>query len=521
MAIPARVLKRLESLETAISLSTHPDITRDGHSIRLNNAPGGQDLFYHATGTLNEFHQKRDKDIRIIVGPFGSGKSSACCAEIVHCACEMPPLKTGIRSSKWAIIRNTMGELESTTLRTWLSWFRYLGVEKHTKKPILTYSYQFNDGKGIVELELIFLGLDREDNKKKLESLEITGAYINEMQHVPQGIYTHLLGRVGRYPFPKDMDQEFYSPVIADTNPPDETHWLPKMENTHIPGVYFHHQPPGLIKNDDDEWMDNPQADNYENLSRTKPNYYFNMAKYNGFNSEFIKVYTRGEYGLLMHGKVVFPMYNDDLHSTKELDFIKDEPVLLIFDYGMTPCCLIAQFVEGQYRLIKEFVTERSSVLSLVEDRVQPFLDANLDGYELQCIGDPSGKAAKETDGLSCEEIIAGCGLPITSAKTNDLQPRLDAVKYFLNRLTEGQAAFILSRDGCPTLREAFLREYCYRTIKVVGEEKTHDVPNKTHPWSDIMDCCEYGACEFSGSGSRFFNKQKFDYSIFINTERF
>ena len=77
-------------------------------------------------------------------------------------------------------------------------------------------------------------------------------------------------------------------------------------------------------------------------------------------------------------------------------------------------------------------------------------------------------------------------------AVSNLLQPRLDAVKFFLNRLTEGKPAYIISLDGCPTLRAGMYGKYIYRLVHRYGEKMPAKEPDKTHPISDIQDAQQY-----------------------------
>src|SRR5580693_5716601 len=112
------------------------------------------------TGSI--FHDS-NHFVNLVMGPVGSGKSTMCLHEIPRRACSMPAWSNGRRKSRWLIIRNTSGELYSTTLMSWLTWFGELGDIKKRQKPLLTYEHTFNDGKGIVELELIFIALDREE----------------------------------------------------------------------------------------------------------------------------------------------------------------------------------------------------------------------------------------------------------------------------------------------------------------------------------------------------------------------
>src|SRR2546426_7109871 len=145
---------------------------------------------YVPTATGYDAHDS-DEFVRLIMGPYGSGKSTWCCHEILRRACAMPRWSNNRRRSRWALVRNTSGELQSTTLQTWLTWFGELGDIRKRQKPLLTYEHTFNDGHGIVELELIFIALDREQDLRKIKSLELTGCYINELSEVPQGALSH------------------------------------------------------------------------------------------------------------------------------------------------------------------------------------------------------------------------------------------------------------------------------------------------------------------------------------------
>ena len=140
--------------------------------------------------------------VNLVMGPYCSGKSTICVQFIVRHACAMPRWHNGQRRARWAIVRNTSGELQSTTLKTWLQWFGDLGDIRRRQKPLLTYDYQFNDGEGLVNLELIFIALDRADDVRKIKSLELTGVYLNELSELPQNVLSHFKGRVnGRFPF--------------------------------------------------------------------------------------------------------------------------------------------------------------------------------------------------------------------------------------------------------------------------------------------------------------------------------
>src|ERR1700730_14797944 len=74
-----------------------------------------QDKAYIPSSTGHIAHSD-DSFVRVIMGPYGSGKSTWAITEMVRRACEVPAWYSGRRRSRWGIVRNTSGELSSTTL---------------------------------------------------------------------------------------------------------------------------------------------------------------------------------------------------------------------------------------------------------------------------------------------------------------------------------------------------------------------------------------------------------------------
>lgn len=435
--------------------------------------------------------------VRLIIGPYGSGKSTWCVNEIVRRAANMPAWSSGRRKSRWAIVRNTSGELQSTTLQTWLTWFGELGDIKKRQKPLLTYEHTFNDGNGFVELELIFLALDREEDLRKVKSLELTGAYLNELSEIPQGALSHFKGRVNyRYPSRAFCPEPYWSGIIADTNPPDIDHWIYKtFEIQQLESYRIFHQPPGLLRDKEGRWHRNPNADNADNLSS---DYYTKLAE--GQTEDFVKVFCLGEYGSVGFGKKVYPEYHDDNHSIDEIKAIQGEPIHLGWDFGLTPSCIVVQMTSrGKLLVLKEYTSEDMGIKSFAEGIVLPGLARDFPYCKIGISrADPSGMKSDEImEELSCIGTLNTLGITTIGARTNDLDPRIGAVRYFLNRMVDGKPAFLVSRANCPVLRRGFTKDYCYKRLSVAGEERYREVPDKnsvSHP----HDALQYIAMEFA-----------------------
>jgi hypothetical protein len=516
----------IQKIKSEISPPQEPHIIFDetGLRFKLNHPMAEQyDPFANSeVGTFENFHNS-DAKFNLLMGGFGSGKTTACIADILIKLYHMPQMKDGVRRAKWIAVRNTMGELKSTLLKSWDTWFNnddyamYLGEKPHIiQKPNLIYQHVYYDNKGRCELELFCIGLDSEKAKSRLESIEATNGLVGEAQHIPRGVITHLIGRTGRYPKKGSTIKEYFACVIADTNPPSVTHWMHKdfESKDKIEGNRIFHQPPGLIKDHNGNWINNIRCDNAKHLRK---NYYYEMARAEGFSEAYIKTICNGEYGFSKEGKPVYSEYNDDIHSTDNVDIIDDLPVIIGVDGGSTPAALISQFTfEGQQRCIKEFVTHFSSARTLKENHVLPWVRKHLDGYKILIVHDPSMIKSNENVEVSAAEIWEDPEVwEVLPAKSNIIDRRIEAQKDYLNKMVDGKPKFLLSRNGCPTLREAMISKYCYVEVKGKNEGTFKDIPDKTHPHSDIADCGQYVALENAGEGLRINNESDVDLSEF------
>lgn len=495
--------KRLDALIERAYLANDQHVSFIG-SETLFKRSYGDNLRYVPNPTGAKFHTD-DSFVKLIMGPYGSGKSTVCAQEIIRRACAMPVWYKGRRRSKWAIVRNTTPELHSTTLQTWLAWAGDLGDIQARQKPLLTYEHTFNDGAGVVELELIFIALDREDQIKKIKSLEVTGCYINELSEVPQSALSHLKGRVNhRYPSRAFCADPYWSGIIADTNPPDEDHWICKDFADGNQGDYkLFVQPKGLIVDEHNrpikdkygKYVQNPECDNHENLAA---DYYTKLAE--NQREGFIRVYCLGMYGTVESGKRVLPEYNDDLHSVETLDAVQGLQLDLSFDYGLTPACLVTQLTpRGYFLVLKEYQGEDMGIRTFAESVLIPGLARDFPYCKIggENVGDPAGRARSQIyEELSCMDELNKLGIKTRAAKTNNYEPRLNSVRSFLNRMLDGKPAIVISRQGCPILRKGLQKGYVYKRLAVAGEEKYKDEPDKNF-YSHLQDTLQYRAMEY------------------------
>src|SRR4051812_20296977 len=76
---------------------------------------------YTAPPTCAEFMRSTSFG-RLIAGPVGSGKTTACIFELFRRACEQAKAPDGIRYTRFAIVRQTLSQLKQTVLKDITTW---------------------------------------------------------------------------------------------------------------------------------------------------------------------------------------------------------------------------------------------------------------------------------------------------------------------------------------------------------------------------------------------------------------
>lgn len=447
---------------------------------------------YVAEPTAVRFHADSESFVRGLMGPIGSGKSVACCAEIYTRALRQA-LCNGVRRSRWAIIRNTYPELRTTTIKTWQEWVPPHVCSMTYGAPITgTIRDRRADDNTPVEAEVFFLALDKPKDIKKLLSLELTGAWINEAREVPKAVLDAVTSRVGRYPAARDGGPS-WSGVIMDTNPPDVDHWYYRLAEQERPeGWQFYRQPGALLRTDTGTLEPNPAAENIDNQP-LRYEYWRRLSA--GKDPEWVKVYVLGEYGFVFDGRSVYDqVYSDSLHvSPTPIGVWRNHPLLLGWDFGLTPACIVGQLTpSGRLNILREYVCERAGIRQFATDVVKPALANEFKGLQIISDGDPAGDQASQVDEQTPINELGRLGIPTDAAVTNNFTSRRDSVLYFLTRLVDGKPAFQLD-PSCQVLRKGFAGGYHFSRIQVAGDERFKDEPNKnkySHPHDALQYLC-------------------------------
>jgi len=473
--------------------------------------------------------------VRGLMGPVGSGKSYACATEIMLRALQQPiSPQDNVRHSRFAIVRNSYPELRTTTIKTWLEIFDEATWGPMRWSPPLTHHIQLPPKGPLagLDVEIIFLALDTPKDVRKLLSLELTGAWVNEARELPKAVVDGLTHGVGRYPTKANggCPHRF---IIMDTNPMDDDHWYHRMaEKEKQSGKYrwkFFRQPGG-VKEVDAQYQDaifaagkywamNSKAENIPNLT---DGYYEQMLV--GKNLDWISCYAQGKYTFVQEGRAVWQEYTDTLMSDS-IDYLEEYPLQIGLDFGLTPAAVFGQRLDnGRWHVLHELVTFDMGLERFVTQLKIEINKMFPKAKEIMIWGDPAGSKRDEIFEVTAFDHLKTQGLNARPTVSNDFKVRREAGAMPMNRLINGKAGLIVN-TSCAQLRKALAGGYYFkREAMGSGQERFKDVPFKNN-FSHVGDAFGYlmlGGGEhriLTRKNAQFGNQQqvtaKVDFSVF------
>lgn len=436
-----------------------------------------------------KFHADKASRAKLLIGPFGTGKTSSAAYDQIMCASKrVLPFPDGIRRSRFAVVRNTYPQLRDTTIKTYCDWFPPLvfGQYIESKK---TYTLKIEDR----EIEIIFKALDTDADVRDLLSLELTGAEIDEAREIKQDLFKGLLGRVGRYPSMKDFNGEspFLSPpqITLTTNYPNRKHWLYRdFVGNPVEGYQIYEQ---------------GQSENAHNL---RPGYYEDLEKDYADRPDLLSTLVRGQWGITVKGKKV---YNDFVRAVH----VADKPLLPFIllglenggqvvrgwdNTGLHPACVLTYINSiGQWYVFKEFWGDEITCVAFAEEvlnwckQTLPYKTTYRD------IADPAGKYRDSMKKSPAQYVFEECGLRLEDG-IQTFKVRVGSVNRLLNRMVHGQPAIVID-PGCDLLIDGFEGGYHYAEIGSSGIYR--DEPFKDM-YADVSDALQYIATRLFGAAN-------------------
>ena len=466
---------------------------------------------YLASPTATEFHRSQ-AEVRGVMGPVGSGKSTMNIVEMLMLSMLQYPDKWGHRTSRWLIVRETYPQLRNTVFESFKLWLRPNGTTvKYTESaPMrIRWTDRLADGTKL-NAEFVFLAVSKPEDLENIKSFEITGAFINEAGALDFDVITTVNTRIGRYPPPVDAVDPTrpirQTALLWDSNPPDEDSWMYRVFQNVPQGWAVWRQPGAVIEDPSSDigYALNPAGENFKFLGVGPQKYY--LGKVPAMTKEQIKVLFQGDFGVTTDGKAVYRrQWNDDIHvASSTLKAVKSSPIILGWDWGKGgEACIIAQKTpSGQLRIIEEIIADNVGLEDFAKNFVKPFLVKHFpkkDGWKIESVGDPSGVSSHglSKDGLNYFDILNNSRYGLfhgwfetVPAKSNHIELRLNATRFFLTEKTAtGAPKFQLDRR-CSKLRRGFNAGYVYKRMQVSGLARFKDAPDKndfSHPHDAVQ----------------------------------
>jgi hypothetical protein len=411
----------------------------------------------------------------------------------------------GRRYSRIAIIRQSLKDAKATVLRDIRGWFGALADWKVSES---TLYIEYGD----VYSEWPFIPLDEPDDVKRLLSLQLTGAYINECIETDIDLLSDIAGRVGRYPN-NEYGACTWSGIWADTNAPIiHTPWANFIDKP-PPEWQVFHQPGG----------NSEEAENLAHLNQTAETMllpeddprriaqgrgYYNRLLSVG-SPDYIRRYVWSQFGRDPSGAAVFAeSFKYDYHvSATPLDPVYSRMLVVGQDFGRSPWSLICQLDHSGRLLVLEEIPGRGPTgeniglqLHARQNLIPVLTQQRYAGRPFVLVGDPSGMARDSLFELNAFDLLKSCGLNAEPAPTNDLDPRIRGVEAFFGRNVQGGPAILIDGTRCPTLVAALNGQYKFAVIPdSSGGTFQKSAPEKLHPWSDVADCLQY-VCLVTGN---------------------
>lgn len=440
---------------------------------------------------LHAFMQSR-APVSAIIGPLGSGKTFGAAQRILEQMCEQEPNADGFRLTRWLAVRNTYPDLMGTTYKDFEVVFDGLGKMKMggLEPPTFHVDRVYLEDGTRVKAEVIFLALDRDDAVRKLRGYQLTGVWLNEMKELVKPVVDMADLRHGRYPsIAAGGVRPTWHGMLGDMNAPDEDHWVYRLAEEDRPeGWEFYRQPGGLVKDDEEVWQPNALAENLENL----PDDYYVRGQ-QGKDPDWIAVMLGNEYGFVIDGKPVHPEFVDSAHTAKEEIETIDAPLTLGIDFGRTPACAISQLDErfGRWNVIDEFCSKDMSA-AIFGPELKMYLDRHYSGLPVDAWGDPAGSAGSQATEDTPILIMRSAGIPVRPCPSNQPDLRRAAIANPARRVCmDGKPALQVSPKA-KLIRKGLMGGFCYRRLKIAGEDRYTDHPDKNQ-YSHPVEACEYG----------------------------
>lgn len=471
-------------------------------------------------GTVLRDFVHSNAGVTAIVGPVGSGKSTACIARLIRHSIEQTVGWGGKREVKWFCMRSTYRELWETTIETWSRIFpRTKGSWTGAKGDPAVHRLTLRPRSGgTVSLQMSFAALS-DDYESMLRGLEVTGFWLNEADKLPSRVFELCMSRAGR--FPKTVSEggsvvsgPVWSGVIMDLNAADDLNWIHALVNG--PSCTTFIQPPGVwrdgegdgdpvLSKDGTLWRLNARAENLANLPR---DYYRNQVMTIS-DREIVRM-LRNLPAPPMGSRAVFARsWKPEFHVARNLVARPGLPLLIGADAGRTPRAVVGQVMDdGQGVILDEFGADDCSARDF-GTMLRRAVEKRWPQHRVEAYADPAANNPSEASDISWMQLMShATGWRwIPAPGRNLLEERLEAVDAMLrNHPAPGQPGLIVN-EKCKMIRSAMQTGYRYNKVRGGDDDRWGERPLKNDA-SHIADALQYW-CLGAGAADLSFDRKR------------
>lgn len=438
--------------------------------------------------------------VKLIYGPVGGGKSTVCMMDLLARARNQEPFN-GLRRTKFAILRNTAAQLKSTVKPLIDEWLVTLPQETQGGAwgtwRISDNTFEINrleaDGTRM-HTEICLMAADTPDDVRRLLSLQLSAAWVEECREIDEEVFKGLLGRVDRFPS-KVAGGVTYPGVVCSTNAPPLNSYWHKMITAPPSNFKIFTQPPAVLS----DGKMNPLA---ENLLYLSDEYYPNLMAAN--SEEWVDVYLKNKFGQGNAGQAVYrSTFKRSFHvADTELSHINgtDYPLVVGMDNGLqAAAAVMQQDTRGRVNVLSEcYVPEDSTmgVETYLDRLLVPHLTARYSAPRsaFLFVLDPACFQRSQVNEATIAQAVQSRGFRVVKASTNDPDKRQDAMEGLLNRQIDGKAG-ILFDSRCNHLVDGLDWGFRYKKNHTTGLSTTQR--EKSH-FSHLCEAAEYAALHFN-----------------------
>lgn len=394
----------------------------------------------YAPGEKQQAFHRDPAKYRLLIGAWGSGKTTTLIWEDICLALEYP-------GSQGVIYRKTYPALRDTTKRDYLANCPRELIRTETR----------TEGREEIEFvngsRRLFRCLD---DYRKLGSTQWDVVNVDEAEEVDEEEFRTLaFGRLRGTVGPRRM-------VLA-SNPPNIDHWLYDFFVSQANAdTAVHH------------------FSTYDNQTNLPDGY---LAKLETMPPMWKRKYLYGQWGVLAEGAQVFTNFRDDLHIAP-LKYAAGLPLIRGWDFGFHhPACVWLQVAPtGHVAILHELLGKeedlRHFAKRVVETTNQRFGPRTCEDY---C--DVAG-TQKNDRGPTAVQILHNEFRIFPGYRKVGLFQSVTQINDLLERLPLGLPMLRLA-PHCRLLREAFAGGYCM--------DKKTDLPKKDGFYEHVVDALRYG----------------------------